>query len=410
MQINHRTDNNLEMTRKINDFISHCDILIQPHPEKKPKKYFEVEFEYIEDKTRITQKESEVCYKTSREPENEPKNRYPDVLATEKTRVKLDKEPGCTDYINANFIKKYNGEPRGYITTQGPIDVTVRDFWRMAWQYNIHVLVMLTKEVENGVPKSSRYWPIDRVNEKRSFDNFEITLLSKEKDRKAGDDLVTRKFLVKNSKDANNTREVIHFQYTGWPDHGLAHSHHFLHLMNLVDETVEKTGGGPICIHCSAGIGRTGTFCTIHMNIHKIRNCLKNNEVPEVSVVKTVLKLRKQRHGMVQTKEQYLFCNQIIRDEYNRITREEKEKNEKEKNEKNSNHSQPSSEKPVQNAQPPVQNQNPPHPSPHVTPNTLATQVATSTSSTTQEPGMPYNKDGESANSTMDNSTSFTLF
>jgi len=405
MQINHRTDNNLEMTRKISDFISHCDILQQPHPDKKPKKYFEVEFEYIEDKTRITQKESEICYKTSRELENEMKNRYPDVLATEKTRVKLDKESGCTDYINANFIKKYTGEERGYITTQGPVDTTVRDFWRMVWQYNIHVLVMLTKEVENGVPKSSRYWPVDKVNEKRSFDNFEITLVSKDKDRKAGDDLVTRKFLVRNSKDGNNTREIIHFQYTGWPDHGLAHSHHFLHLMNLVDDTVEKTGGGPICIHCSAGIGRTGTFCTIHMNIHKIRDCLKNGGVPEISVVKTVLKLRKQRHGMVQTKEQYLFCNQIIRDEYNRLSKEEKEKNEK--SEKNSNHSQPSSQQPVQHAQPV---QNPSHQShPHI-PNT----VTTSTPSTVpQEPAMPYDalkEGGGSNNSTMLNSTNLTLF
>jgi protein tyrosine phosphatase len=391
----------LEITRKISDFISHCDILQQPHPEKKPKKYFEVEFEYIEDKTRITQKESEICYKTSREPENEMKNRYPDVLATEKTRVKLDKEPACTDYINANFIKKYTGEQRGYITTQGPVDNTVRDFWRMVWQYNIHVLVMLTKEVENGVPKSSRYWPVDKVNEKRSFDNFEITLLSKSKDSKAGDDLVTRKFLVRNSKDGNNTREIIHFQYTGWPDHGLAHSHHFLHLMNLVDETVEKTGG-PICIHCSAGIGRTGTFCTIHMNIHKIRDCLKRNEVPEISVVKTVLKLRKQRHGMVQTKEQYLFCNQIIRDEYNRLIKEDKEKGEK--SEKNSHHSQPSQQQPVQHSQP---IQNPSHSSHPYIPNT----VTTSTPSTVpQEPAMPYDGLKEGGSSTMINSTNLTLF
>jgi len=261
--------------------------------------------------------------------ENDPKNRYPDVLALETTRVVLDADdPGCTDYINANFIMSFDGNAAGYISTQGPIDITCRDLWRMVWKHNVYVLVMLTKEYENGVQKSSHYWPNDALNNKITFGNFQITILSLERDPVVGEDIIIRKFQIKNTKE-DQERTIVHFQYTGWPDHGLpppSNWHHFLHLMGLVDNAI-KESGGPICIHCSAGIGRTGTFCTIHINIHIMRNYFeKYGKAPQLSIVATILRLRKQRAGMVQTKEQFLFCYQIITQEYTRLSQEYKDK------------------------------------------------------------------------------------
>jgi len=118
---------------------------------------------------------------------------------------------------------------------------------------------------------------------------------------------------------------MIHFQYTGWPDHGLPPStKHFVQLLECVDNAVVERSG-PIGVHCSAGIGRTGTFCTVHINVHILREHFKTNfRPPPLNVVNTILLLRKQRPGMVQTKEQFLFCYRAILDEYLRLWRDGK--------------------------------------------------------------------------------------
>jgi len=290
------------------------------------KKNYEVEYDFIEEKSSISGKDWDKSNSSAVKTENDLKNRYPDVLALEESRVKLNTDDEeKSDYINANFIKNYRGDKIGYISTQGPLNSTVQDFWRMIWQEKVTVLVMLTKEYENGVNKSAKYWP---SNKSIIFGNFQITIISMEKDPNTGDDLIIRKFIIKNSKELDEPeREIIHFQYTGWPDHGLppqSRSHYFLNLLSLVDNAIAEKGG-LICIHCSAGIGRSGTFCTIHMNVHILRDYLEKNKIlPPISVVATVLDLRKQRHGMVQTKEQFLFCYQIIVEEYNRLKEIEK--------------------------------------------------------------------------------------
>jgi protein tyrosine phosphatase len=317
---------------------------------RKKKKNYEVEYDYIEEKSAISGKDWDKSNCSAIKTENDLKNRYPDVLALEESRVKLiTDDEDKQDYINANFIRNYLGDKIGYISTQGPLNSTIQDFWRMIWQEKVTVLVMLTKEFENGVNKSARYWPSNRSI---MFGNFQITVLSTEKDPITGDDLLIRKLIVKNSKELDEPeREVIHFQYTGWPDHGLppqSRSHHFLHLLSLVDNAIAEKGG-LICIHCSAGIGRSGTFCTIHMNVHILRDYLEKYKIlPPISVVNTVLDLRKQRHGMVQTKEQFLFCYQIIVEEYNRLKEIEK----KLRNSNEDSHSHSNSQ------QPPVQNNN----------------------------------------------------
>jgi len=321
----------------VTDFRKHWDYLRSDNPEKRKKNY-EVEYEYIEDATQTSGKEMYSCYASALKRENVIKNRYPDVLPLEATRVKLD-GGDCSDYINANFISDLDGNKK-YITTQGPTDVTIIDFWRMIWNYKVNVIVMLTKEFENGIPKSSRYWSRDDSNNQReTFGPFEITLRSRVPDDIARDDIITRIFILKNHlENDSEPREIFHFQYTGWPDHGSpGHSQDFLRLMHLVDNAVEKNevdkNGGLICIHCSAGIGRTGTFCTIHLNIHAMRKHFKaHGKAPSISVVNTVFHLRSQRHGMVQTKDQYLFCYHIIKDEYIRLENEQNQKNSFQKN------------------------------------------------------------------------------
>jgi len=221
-----------------------------------------------------------------------------------------------------------NGDPHGYICTQGPMDNTIVDFWRALWEHNVHVMVMLTKEQERGQVKSARYWPEETDPEKTVKHSnahgvtIQITLISIKPEF---EDLTRRLFKVKNSMDPDVEREIIHLQYTGWPDHGVPPSpQHFLQLMELVDNTME-TKGGSIGVHCSAGIGRSGTFCTVHINVHILREHFKKNfRPPPLNIVNTILLLRKQRPGMVQTKEQFLFCYRAILDEYVRLWKDGK--------------------------------------------------------------------------------------
>jgi protein tyrosine phosphatase len=225
--------------------------------------------------------------------------------------VKLESVEGVegSDYINANFV---NGEIPGsnhtYITTQGPVQNTIGDFWRMVWQMKSDVIVMLTKEVENGRVKCNRYWP-DTASQ--VFDNFKVT--NSNTDRST--DLIKRTLIVEETQ-SQVTRKIMHFQYVGWPDHGLPASIiSFLELVRLVDQ--HNSGAGPIIVHCSAGIGRTGTFCVVHRALAKLKRHLQTDPdtPPTFNLVKSVLKLREQRTGMVQTKEQYMFCYLAILEE-----------------------------------------------------------------------------------------------
>jgi len=226
-------------------------------------------------------------------------------------------------------ILSCNGDPHGYICTQGPMDNTIVDFWRMCWDNKVHVFVMLTKEEERGQNKSARYWAEKTDPDQQvKFGNFQITWVSEASEF---EDLLRRVFKIKNSAEPEEAeREMIHLQYVGWPDHGIPPSpQHFLQLMNLVDDAIQQRGGS-IGIHCSAGIGRSGTFCTVHINVHILREHFKKNfRPPPLNIVNTILLLRKQRPGMVQTKEQFLFCYRAILDEYIRLWKDGKARKQK---------------------------------------------------------------------------------
>lgn len=268
---------------------------------------FDIEFSYIERKT-----EKELYfgdYKSAIQPCNHSKNRYSNVLPLERTRVILSKDgTDGSDYINASYINgQIPGSERAYICTQGPTKNTIDDFWKMVWEQTSNVIVMLTKEVENTKPKCSRYWPEER--EAEIFGQLRVTLLHVD----LTGEIVIRTMLIEDMQGAS--RIITQFQYTSWPDHGLPVSTTaFLDLVRMVEKH-KKTG--PVIVHCSAGIGRSGTFCTVHSTITKYRYDLSTRPdvPPAFDILHTVIYMRQQRPGMVQTKEQYMFCYLSIDEE-----------------------------------------------------------------------------------------------
>lgn len=295
---------------------------------------FDVEFTFIENQT--AQEQYFGDYKSATNPLNKGKNRYSNVLPPENTRVKLKEITGeeGSDFINANYIKGLiPGSEKAYIATQGPLQSTFGDFWRMIWETDAVIIVMLTKEVENGKLKCDRYWP--DFDCPMSVYPFKVTLISQDETN----ELTTRKLILENL-ESDETRDVTQFQYTAWPDHGLPVSTTaFLELAHRADTA--NTTHGPIVVHCSAGIGRSGTFCTVHSIIEKLRLDIQNHEQePEFNIVKTVLYMREMRPGMVQTKEQYMFCYLTLLEECERLFGLKKQQLEKDTNNiKNNNES-----------------------------------------------------------------------
>jgi len=283
---------------------------------------FDEEFNYIEHKT--TQDQYWGDYKSAILPPNKNKNRYTNVLPPESTRVHLQIVNGeeGSDYVNANFIDGLiPGSEKAYIATQGPLTYTFPDFWRMIWELNVAVIVMLTKEVENGRLKCDRYWPESDVPLFAGI--FKVTQSDTEESSK--DELIERKLTIQNIQ-TGESRPLIQLQYIAWPDHGLPVS--TTAFLALIDEAYKfNNTGGPIVVHCSAGIGRSGTFCTVHSTIEKLKLDLKQNpdKDPTLNIVKTVLTARAQRPGMVQTKEQYMFVYLAILEKAREILHKHKE-------------------------------------------------------------------------------------
>lgn len=256
---------------------------------------------------------------------NRPKNRYSNVLPLDRTRVVLFETgaPG-TDYINANYVDGMYEQQ--YIATQGPLKETAEDFWRMMWEQDSNVIVMLTKVMESGKTKCYKYWPGKKKS--KTFGSITVSLAAKDS-REHG--LVSRTVLLQyrrkvvDSESAEGgaekfvveSREISHFQYKEWPDHGLPSSAAtFRHLLHLVDAFHD--GRGPILVHCSAGIGRTGTFCAVHTITQKLDHHYNTrpHEPPSFNIFETILLLRTNRVGMVQTKDQFEFCYKAVLEEY----------------------------------------------------------------------------------------------
>jgi len=240
---------------------------------------------------------------------NQHKNRYRHFRPLEETRVILQSLPGIegSDFINANFV---NGETpnsyHNYIACQAPLENTTDDFWRMVYEQNCGVIVMLT-DFSDG--KAHPYWPEE--GHSRKFGNIIVS----HKKRFVVDDIEVRSILIKQDgvlKDA--PREIIHLQYQNWPDFGVPASTKPIHdLLVLVTRFKQRATdiynlSGPAVIHCSAGVGRTGVFIACHITFDRLR--LKQSP----NIKQTVKKIREQRSGMIRTLEQYQFVYHVMVD------------------------------------------------------------------------------------------------
>nr|XP_027792571.1 tyrosine-protein phosphatase non-receptor type 18 [Marmota flaviventris] len=235
-------------------------------------------------------------------PENIQKNRYKDVVPYDQTRVILSllQEEGHGDYINGNFIQGADGN-QSYIATQGPLPHTLLDFWRLVWEFEIKVILMACRETENGRKKCERYWAQEHKPLQIGF--FCITL-TKETQLKA--DIILRTLQVTFQKES---RSVHQLQYMSWPDRGVPSNPD--HILIMVEEAhrLQGCGPGPLCVHCSAGCGRTGVLCIVDY----VRQLLLTQMIPpNFNLFNLVLEIRKQRPAAVQTEEQYRFLYHTV--------------------------------------------------------------------------------------------------
>ncbi|XP_029993262.1 receptor-type tyrosine-protein phosphatase beta isoform X5 [Sphaeramia orbicularis] len=235
-------------------------------------------------------------------PENKPKNRYNNVLPYDSSRVKLSIVHGSPfdDYINANYMPGYNSR-KEFIAAQGPLPTTVNEFWRMIWEKNVRTLVMLTRCNEQGRVKCEQYWDSGT----KHYENITVTTTSEI----PLEDWTIRDFDVKNVKTAE-TRSVRHFHFTAWPDHRVPETTELLiSFRHLVREHMDQySRHSPTVVHCSAGVGRTGTLIAIDRLIFQIE---RENIVDIYGIVHD---LRMHRNLMVQTEDQYVFLNQCAMD------------------------------------------------------------------------------------------------
>lgn len=239
---------------------------------------------------------------TGEKEENVKKNRYKDILPFDHSRVKLTlKTPSQdSDYINANFIKGVYG-PKAYVATQGPLANTVIDFWRMIWEYNVVIIVMACREFEMGRKKCERYWPL-YGEDPITFAPFKISC----ENEQARTDYFIRTLLL---EFQNESRRLYQFHYVNWPDHDVPSSFDSILDMISLMRKYQEHEDVPICIHCSAGCGRTGAICAIDYTW----NLLKAGKIPEeFNVFNLIQEMRTQRHSAVQTKEQYELVHRAI--------------------------------------------------------------------------------------------------
>ncbi|XP_032420886.1 receptor-type tyrosine-protein phosphatase S isoform X6 [Xiphophorus hellerii] len=236
---------------------------------------------------------------TANLPCNKFKNRLVNIMPYETTRVCLQPIRGLegSDYINASYIDGYR-QQRGYIATQGPLAETTEDFWRMLWEHNSTIVVMLTKLREMGREKCHQYWPAERS---ARYQYFVVDPMAEYNMPQ----YILREFKVTDARDGQS-RTVRQFQFTDWPEQGVPKSGEgFIDFIGQVHKTKEQFGqDGPIAVHCSAGVGRTGVFITLSIVLERMRY------EGAVDIFQTVKMLRTQRPAMVQTEDEYQFCYQ----------------------------------------------------------------------------------------------------
>uniref|UniRef100_A0A8C2B6Z5 Tyrosine-protein phosphatase non-receptor type 9 n=1 Tax=Cyprinus carpio TaxID=7962 RepID=A0A8C2B6Z5_CYPCA len=252
----------------------------------------------------------------SKKASNQIKNRYSDVLCLDQSRVRLcplnNEDDETSDYINASFMDGYK-RSNAYVATQGPLPKTFGDFWRMVWEQMVLIIVMTTRVVERGRVKCGQYWPLE-TGRTEDYGNFLVRNVHIEMFQ----DFKLSHLELFNTQ-TGECREVSHYLYMSWPDFGVPKSASAMldfrahvkqrqesSLRTLYPDWTGPPGGPPVVVHCSAGIGRTGTFCTLDICLSRLE------DIGTVDIKQTVRRMRTQRAFSIQTWDQYYFCYKAV--------------------------------------------------------------------------------------------------
>uniref|UniRef100_A0A0N4ZG16 Tyrosine-protein phosphatase domain-containing protein n=1 Tax=Parastrongyloides trichosuri TaxID=131310 RepID=A0A0N4ZG16_PARTI len=236
-------------------------------------------------------------------PENRPKNRYRDILCLENGRIKIKNH--TTDYIHANYVKTPKSE-KAFICTQGPTNRSILDMWKMLIQEEVEYIIMLCQFEENGIKKCSKYYPY-QLKETMTFESAYYIINEKINDNPDPNvrDITLKVFI----EGTSLSRKIRHIQYLNWPDKGVPELSDT--IINILD--IVKNSTKPVVVHCSAGIGRTGTFVLIQNIMERVYGTDNNKKETTLDIVK---EMRAQRYGVVQTDFQYIFAHRIVLEHY----------------------------------------------------------------------------------------------